>query len=130
MKAIQLFILTLIALFYFSACSAKEVQVQRVLVPCPTLQTFAEQNGSVDSVRLDISEVNTTIIDSKSVKDGQYNDMWMVAKKQVKNLVFHVLDVKERLFDSLHLNDLYKQQIQEYNENNSKKGNAWQSKKE
>ena len=123
--------LMLTALFIFSGCVGKEPPITKhVLNPCPKLQTFDEMNGSVLGVSLDIQEVNNTIQSMKAVRAGEYKGYWLTEKVQVRNLVFHVRDIKDRLFNSLKLNDLYKSQIQEYNSRYTKKGNRWHNKKE
>ena len=130
MKKITFLIMVLVALLFFSACSSKEPVVKYVVSPCPQLQTFSEVNGSINSLSLEVDEVNETIQSMKAVKAKEYADLWLVSKTQVRNLVFYVKDVKDRLIDSLTLNRLYKEQIAEYNDKYTKKGNRWQTKKE
>ncbi len=130
MKNLTFLLMVMVALLFFSACSGKEPVVKYVLTPCPHLQEFNEVNGSVESLVLEVDEVANTIQSMEAVKAKKYNDLWLVNKVQVENLVFYVKDVKNRLFDSLTLNRLYKEQISEYNDKYTKKGNAWQKEKE
>ena len=130
MKRLMFLLIAIVALFFFNGCASKEPVIKHVFVPCPQLQEFNEVNGSVASLALEVDEVADAIQSMSAVKAKKYNDLWLVSKKQVKNLVFYVRDIKNRLFDSLTLNHLYKEQIAEYNDKYTKKGNAWQRKKE
>ena len=120
-------ILTLAALLSFSGCSK---EIRYVHGQCPALETFGEMNGTVTGAELDVEEVNETILSIEDVRAGKFNDMWLTNKKQIRNLYFYVEEITNRLIDSVFINHLYDEQISEYNANNSKKVNRWQTQKE